>query len=265
MKKVIALASLLTLLAGTAMAIDVAKLPDVTVEGATTYHGDLVRDGSVLVVSVIVGTFTDNAPVYVEKLTAAGCTADLIYDPQTTGWPDLSGYDGVVVVYNDVWWDSSLGAFGAADLAVLSGYPGALAVVGQDFVYSVGTGFVAPRFGVTSVVEDINFGDASVMTVTGLAGGIFDGMTTSGVPCWSANPWFTDDVSAGTEAQNWAGGPFSGQGAAVVSDGVFSVNAYECMSGDDFIAAMGNYLFNCDGGGVPTQESSWSAVKNLYR
>jgi hypothetical protein len=263
MKKVIALASLLTLVAGTAMALDVAKLPDVTVEGMTTYHGDMLRDGSVLVVSVTVGTFTDGSAAYVDALTAAGCTADLIYDPQTTGWPDLSGYDGIVVVYNDVWWDSSLGAFGPADTAVLAGFAGSLGVVGQDFVYSLGSGFVTSRFGVTSVIEDINFGDASVMTITGLAGSPYDGMSASGVPCWAANPWFTDDISAGTEGHNWVGGAFSGQGAAIVGDGIFSGNAYECLTGDDFISAMAGYLFNCTG--VPTEESSWSTVKGLYR
>ena len=47
-----------------------------------------------------VDTFTDLGPVWIDRLDDAGYLADLVYDPQLNGWPDLSSYRIVIVVYH---------------------------------------------------------------------------------------------------------------------------------------------------------------------
>lgn len=261
MKKAIALASSLLLFAGAAMAADIARLDDVTIEGQTSHHTSQFREGSVLVVSVTVDTFSDNAPLY----AAAFGGADLVYDPQLYGWPDLSGYDVMIVVYNDCWWDASLGAFSSADEAVMAGFAGNIMIVGQDYIYSLfgASTWLRNTFGIASVVEDINFGDASVMTLAGLAGGPFEGLGGSGVPCWEANPWFTDDVSYNDiPTQDWSGGGFAGTGGAAKAGAIFSVNAYECF--DTFTVWSAAAMEFLGGDPVPTVETTWSSVKAQY-
>ena len=264
MKKALACASVLALLAAPAFAIDIAKDPNVVVDGVSQGYTNDLRNGNAIVISVTVDTFSDNAPLYQTALTDAGLVVDLVYDPQLNGWPDLSGYKLVVVVYNDCWWDASLGAFSAADEAILAAYSGALVIVGQDYLFSVGIGFAGPRFGFSSVIEDINFGTLATMDIDGLPGGPFDGLAGAGaVCCWETNCWFTDDIlDAGTPTQDWADGDgFSGQGGSAVADGIFSVNAYECFELGPWADAMVSWLK----GGTPTEEASWTDVKAAYR
>ena len=187
-----------------------------------------------LVVSVTVDIFTDGGPAWQTALIAAGVTTDLFYDTQTNGWPDLSAYDLVVIVYNDTWWEAGLGAFSSADEVVMAAYTGNLVIIGQDYIFSLGglSPWMAGRFGIVSVIQDVNFGDDTTMTLTGSAGGPFEGLVANGTPCWAANPWFTDDVTVkDLPTQDWSTtAGFSGHGGAAVSDGIFSSNAYECFA-----------------------------------
>jgi hypothetical protein len=250
-------------LAAPALAADISRLPEVITEGVENPGQNQMVGGAVLVVSVTVDTFTDNGLAYQTELNTQGVAADLLFDPQLNGWPDLSGYETVFVVYNDVWWDQSLGAFGPADEAVLAGYGGNLVLVGQDYPFSVGTGFITGRFDIASLIEDVNFGDAAEMTLAGTVGGPFEGLGGTGLPCWEANPWFTDDVLGGTTpTQDWSGGGFGGGGGAAVEDGIFSTNEYACFdSFPDAIADMLDYFR----GTVPTKVTTWSQIKGEYR
>lgn len=230
---------------------DVARLPDVEIQGQSRPLRNVLHGGSVLVISVTVGgSFTDGGPAWLEAVEDAAYTADLVYDPQLHGWPDLSAYSIVVVVYNDVWWPEAYGGFGAADEAVLASYPGGLAIIGQDYIRSTGhatgpTEWLLERFQITEVIEDMNFGDVTEMTLTGSAGGPFAGLSGVGSPCFAANPWFTDDVLPDSlPTQDWSTQQgWSGHGGAAVRDGIFSTNAYECFSGfPQWVAALLEHL-----------------------
>ncbi len=225
--------------ASAAIAGDVARLPNVEIEGQTRILRNDVRDGSVLVISVTIdGNFSDAGPDWVTSVEGAGYTADLYYDPQLYGWPELSGYGAVIVAYNDVWWHEGSGGFGDDDETVLSGYDGGLAIIGQDYINSTGHGdgptpWLMERFAISDVTEDVNFGDGTEMTLIGSSGGPFVGLSGSGLPCFESNQWFTDDVTADSlPTQDWTTvGGYSGHGGAAVHDGLFSANAYECFSG----------------------------------
>jgi hypothetical protein len=224
-----------------------------------------------LVVSVIIGTFTDGGPAWQTALNNAGVPSDIYYDPQdpVNGWPDLTPYEMVVIVYNDVWWDVSQGAFGPADEAVMAGYGGILVIIGQDYIWSTGGGagpstWLMSRFNITSVVEDVNFGDLDEMTLTGSVGGPFEGLTDTGLPCWVDNGWFTDDVShTGIPTQDWVSPLGSGHGGVFVSDGLFSTNAYECFP--NFQLWVDNIVdfFGLVGGGCPADVNNDGTVDVL--
>jgi hypothetical protein len=264
MKKFVALA--LLLFAVPVMADDIARHQDITIEGVSSPGQNMMQNGTVLVISVTKDTFGDGGPAYVEALGMAGMVADLYYDPELYGWPDISPYKLIIVVFNDNWWS---GYWTAADEAVLADFTGGLVLVGQDYPYAVGqSAWFLARFGIAGIVEDINYGDASPMDIVGIAGGPFDGkMMTLMSTCWEANDWFTDDVSyLEYGAQDWSGGGYAGGGGAVVADGIFSTNAYECgpLDADNFwywVADMIAWLK----GGTPTEDTSWSQLKDLYR
>jgi hypothetical protein len=198
----------------------------------------------VLIATVIVGTFTDNSDLWQQAFSNAGLTADVIVDPQDAGWPDLSQHQAVVVLTNDTWWDESQGNnFGADDQDVLAAFAdngGILIIIGQDYIFSIGEDITLPflqaQFGVTGVVQDVNFGDETEMTITGLAGGPFEGFNSADDCCWEANCWFTDDLTANQEILEWETVDFPGDftGAAISDRGIFSVVEFACFDSIPF-------------------------------
>jgi hypothetical protein len=261
MRKVIGIGLLLSLVAMPAFAVDIAKDPNVTIQGQYSPGTPQFRQGSAIVVSITEGVFTDLGPAYQTALSNAGATpADLAYDPAINGWPNLANYDMVLVSSTDNWWMT--GQTGVE--GTMLQYAGCLVVVGQDYCYGTGptAGFSA-RFGITAIAHDVNFGDASLMNLTGL--GLFAGNADSGVPCFTANPWFTDNVTTSSPVCDWAGGGFSGQGGSENGgDSVFSSNEFGCMGNlqqwvDDMAAYCGIT------GGTPTEQSTWSQLKDSYK
>jgi hypothetical protein len=263
MRKVIGIGLLLSLVALPAFAADIAKDPNVTIQGQYSPGTPQFRQGSAIVVSITEGVFTDLGPAYQTALSNAGATpADIAYDPAINGWPNLANYDMVLVSSSDNWWMTGQSAVEGPMLQ----YTGCLVVVGQDYAYGTGptAGFSA-RFGIASLFHDVNFGDASLMTLAGL--GPFLANADSGLPCFGGvNPWFTDDVTPnGQPTADWSDGGFSGQGGAEFGgDSIFSSNEFGCMGNlqqwvDDMAAYCGI------GGGTPTEQSTWSQLKDTYK
>jgi hypothetical protein len=263
MKKLLVLAALL--IAVPAVADDIARLPDVTIEGVVNPGENEFLNGTILIATITAdGVFTDHSADYQAAFAANGMTADIVFDPGVYGWPDVGGYKMIVVLGNDCWWS---GYWGAADEAILDAYPGPIVIVGQDYAYQYGpSAWLLARFDIVNIIQDINFGTAADMVLDGRPGGPFEGKDYPQAPCcWSANCWFTDDVTPGTymttDWQDLDG--FSGHGGAAVDDGIFSTNAFECWTAmmeytvADFIAWLK--------GETPVEESSWSKVKDFYR
>lgn len=259
----------LALIAAPAMAADIAKMEGVVVEGVYTPHQndfDANNPGSALVVSIIAGTFTDMAPTYSAALSAAGeSPVDLLYDPMGS-WPAIGGYNSVLVTCSDLWWS---GYFLTADEAVLQTYVdggGCLFLIGQDYIYQRGgyTGFPMNVFGIGYVYEDANYNDAGLMDFVGTAGGPIDGISGSGFPCFTANPWFTDDVTPTTTGLVTWTSPLWGpaEGGSVLNKAAFSAVEFGCLTGvNDVVAGL---LTLC-GGATPTQETTWGSVKGMFR
>jgi len=259
----------LVLVAAPAFAADVAKDEGVVIEGVYTPHQndyDASNPGAALVASIIAGTFTDLAPAYAGALAAAGeSPVDTIYDPMGV-WPALGGYNSVTVTCSDLWW---AGYFLASDESTLASYVaggGCLFLIGQDYIYQRGgyAGFPANTFGIGYVYEDANYNDASSMSFVGTAGGPIDGVAGGGFPCFASNPWFTDDVTPTTTGLvTWTSdlwGP--AEGGAVLDKAAFSAVEFGCLSGlNDVVAG----LLGLCGGPVPTENTTWGAVKGMFR
>jgi hypothetical protein len=146
------------------------------------------------VASVIEGVFTDLGPAFQAALVNAGETADLIYDPAGV-WPDLSGYNEVLVTFSDNWWGT---IWSPTDEDVLAAYldaGGCVFIIGQDYLYFRGTniGFPMDYLGVCDYVDDLNFGDTQV-DWTGTAGGPLDGQSGTIFACYASNSFYTDQV-----------------------------------------------------------------------
>lgn len=256
------------MLAGSAMAADVAKGPEY-IEGTVVEYTDSYSRGDVLIVNVLAATFTDLSPVYSAAFAANGKTADVVYDPAGV-WPDMSGYTTCLISTSDNWWDSYdyTGDFAAAGSYVDGG--GCLWVIGQDFLYSSGVYggliFAQTYLGLAGVVEDINFGDDSPLEWFGTAGGPLDGMTSAMLPCFASNPWFTDDVTPATQGlADWATLLGSGQGGCVTDfSTMFSVIEFGCDAPmiNDVVGAL---LEGVCGGVIPVEESSWGTIKHDFR
>lgn len=257
-----------------ALAADIAKLDDVVVEGVYTEYQNQVdaqNPGAALVASVIAGTFTDLGPAYVTALGAAGeAPVDLIYDPAGV-WPALGGYSSVVVSLSDLWWS---GYWFASDESVLASYidgGGCCLLVGQDYLYQRGyyTGFPMTHLGLGSVYEDANFGDTGMMDYFGTAGGPIDGHVGSMFPCFSANPWFTDDVLPAVQGLVTWMSPMWGPAEGGCVDGAAGLSAVEfaCDTQAQLNAVAGLLIQNLCGGGPPnaTQDATWGQVKGLFR
>lgn len=262
MRMLFALLAVLTLV-GTATAGDIAKGP-VVIEGEERDYQDQMQGGSALIISILEGTFTDLAPIYQTGFADNGVTADIIYDP--FGAWDPSMYDAVLMTTSDKWWDTY--DYGP-DFMVASAYidgGGCMFVVGQDFLYSSGPygglGFLQTYFGVISVFEDVNFGDASPLQWIGLPGSVLDGLIDTVIPCFEANPWFTDDVTATVPIADWSGGGFAGQAGSQTETTLFSVVEFACgtIVGD----VVGAMLTLCGEPPNAIQQATWGQIKSHY-
>lgn len=258
MKTVIALS--LLLIALPLLAADIAKDPAIYIEGTMHLDADVVNRGDAAVAVIYDGTFTDLSGYYAAGLTNAGYSPDIYYDP--AGGVDYSGYQIVVATCSDNWWYSinypmEYNAWGA----YIDG-GGNVFLIGQDFLYgSMDYSFPTNYCGLAGAIEDVNYNDASMMTWTGSAGGPLDGMGDSMLPCFSANPWFTDDIMAATQQLcEWSTTDYPGPygGGSCATQGVFSVVEFGCGTVD--VVPYITYWYNP----TATQEASFSQVKALY-
>jgi hypothetical protein len=258
------------LIAGTAVARDMAK-NDQVIEGVYTPHSnqmDAENPGSALVASIIAGTFTDLGPAYRSALQAAGENpVDLVYDPMGN-WPALAGYNSVTVTASDLWWS---GYFLASDEQVLASYldnDGCVFVIGQDYLYQRGSlaGFPTTHLGIAGAFEDANYNDPDTMNYDGTAGGPLEGISGSMLPCFTANPWFTDEIYPLTQGLVTWDTPLYGpaEGGSVFNKAVFSAVEFGCDDAGALNAAVAGLLSVC-GGVVATEDASWGQVKGLYR
>jgi hypothetical protein len=245
--------------AGSAVAADIAKGPEV-VEGTVTAYENQINRADVLVVSIIQGTFSDMGPTWV----AAFGAADLVYDPMGS-YGDLSGYVVILVDTADMWWAYAF----AADEAVWTSYHdagGCVWVVGQDYLYSRGSqaGFPQTVLGMVSATEDMAW-DSTTIEWFGTAGGPFDGMSGTIIACFASNGFFSDDVVPATQGiAEWVDETGAGGEAGCVgTEAGLSTLEFACDAVVTQVALI-IYTF-CGGGGTPVQESSWGQIKSLYR
>jgi hypothetical protein len=262
MRKVLALLAVLTLV-GTASAADIARGPEV-IEGVVTEYQDDYRGTDVLIISIVEGVFTDMAPIYAGAFEANGWTPTIIYDPMGN-W-DPTGYDMVLYLTNDNWWDSYPYS---SDFPIAGAYMdagGCMVLVGQDFAYgSGGQGgipFLQTYFDVQDIIQDINFGDASPMAWFGAPGSLLDGISDVMLPCFEANPWFTDDVIPFTQGiADWCTDLACGEGGSQTPFSMFSVIEFGC--GAVVKDVVLRWMSFCKP--VPTEQTSWGQIKNLYQ
>ena len=261
MKKAIVLLMALAL-ASPVLAADIARDPAVVVEGAVAQHDDVIQRGNAAVLALLDGAFTDLSAVYATALERSGFTPDIYYDP--AGGVDYSDYSLLLVSCADNWWHSPNYAIEIESWRSYMAGGGRMILIGQDFLYGSGDyGFPQEYFGMISAVEDVNGGDASLLTWTGTD--MLDGLGGGMQPCYSANSWYTDDVSGVTGLCRWSTqehpGSFGGGCASMV--GVFSVVEFGCEPGvDGSIDALDRIhgtMFP-----VATEPASFSSVKSLY-
>ncbi|MBD3236765.1 MAG: hypothetical protein GF330_08685 [Candidatus Eisenbacteria bacterium] len=267
MKNAVLWITMVTLCAGPALAADVARLPDVYVEGVPTSYENEYNRGNALVAAVIQGTFYDLGPTYQAALDANGFSTDLIYDPYGT-WPEMDDYLMVLVSTADMWWTYDW----AADDAILSAYldgGGTCAVIGQDYLYTriQGTsGFPTDYLGIAGATQDVNWADEEVWW-DGTGGGPLDGLSGYVPACFTDNPFFTDEIDpAASGVCQWTSAtvPFPLEGGAATPTAIFSAVEFGCQDAaelEEIVAAMATWLDNFS----PTQRSSWGRVKGQFR
>jgi hypothetical protein len=268
MKRAVLLVAMVAFWGTSAFAADIARLPDMYVEGVPgSYENDYNR-GNALVASIIQGTFTDLGPAYQSALNNAGLTADLIYDPYGV-WPDLDGYCLIVISTSDMWWTYD---YWPQDDEILSAYMdagGTCVVVGQDYLYTRAaglSGFPTDYLGIAGATQDINWADEEVWW-EGTPGGPLAGMTGYVAACFASNPFFTDEiVPAGTGMCWWtsASVPFPLEGGASTPVSAFSAVEFGCQETDDLNAVIGA-LVEWLGTPSPTKKTSWGRVKGMFR
>ncbi|MBU1702430.1 MAG: hypothetical protein KJ970_05095 [Candidatus Eisenbacteria bacterium] len=254
------------LLAGTAMAADMAKGPEVVESIPQIYTDQYLSRADVLDINVLEGVFTDLSAAYVAAFTANGLATDVIYDPM--GAFDPSTYQMVVYNSSEDWWTSYTGY--SADLGILSTYidgGGCVMAVGQDMLWGGGApvaSFVTTYCGVLDYIEDVNGGDTS-LSWTGTAGGFIDGLSGSQVStCWTASPnYYTDDlyfVAQGVVTfTSDTYGPAEGGSQDVA---IFSTVEFGCEGAASLSDIIGRFVVFC--GGVvptPTNNTTWGQIK----
>jgi hypothetical protein len=263
------------LLTSAAIADDIARSEDVIIEGVDHGYQNSYGDrADALIVSITEAVFTDNSAKYVTGFAnGANCgpsETDVIFDP--FGAFDPSTYLFVIYMTNDNWWTSYTGY--TQDLQVLGSYiegGGCVMVVGQDFLYSAGGyggfAFVQTYCGLTSVIEDVNWADES-MNWWG-SGGFTTASAMGMVPCWEANPYFTDHVTGTAQGvvewESTSYGPAEGGSQA---DAIFSSVAFECADQDVVDLVVNEFCEFCGGGPPPpptaTERTSWGQIKSIY-
>ena len=258
MKKVIVFA--LLALAVPAMAADIAKSPMVYSEGVVTQYNDTINRGNVAVAALLDGTFQDLAPIYAAAISALGCSPDIYYDPAGSINYGALGYDLVVATCSDNWWYSVNYPMEISAWSTYMAGGGKIILVGQDFLYGSGDySFPTTYCGMTTAVEDVNYNDSTTLTLTGL--GPLAGFGDSMVPCFTANPWFTDNVHGSTNIGNWSTsgypGPYGAGSASMV--GIFSVVEFGCGNCNGAVSYLAAWLQV-----TPTEAQSLSAIKALY-
>lgn len=248
-----------------ALGADIAKGPNV-VEGVyTQYQNSVGNRADALVVSVIEGVFTDVGPTWVGGFVAAGYSADLVYDAV----PSLAGYQCVLVDFSDNWWLTNWSGVDESTLAAYQDGGGCVFLVGQDFLYGRPgyAGYPANYLGIAGAYEDANYNDAGLLEWFGSTGGPIDGLSGSMYPCFSANPWFTDEIYPASQGfVTWISplyGPAEGGSVNATKKGAFSTVEFGCgtQTGEVVAAVMTNLC----GGIVPTKDASWGQVKGLFR
>lgn len=246
-------------LAGTAAAADIAKGPAFVEGEYTDYNDNVTGRSTILVVSIIQGTFTDQGPTWAAALGGA----DLIYDPMGA-YPDLSGYTMMLVDTADMWWTYDFGP----DEAVWAGFVddgNCCFVVGQDYFYSRGyyTGFPMDYLGLASVVEDVALG-TSYMEWYGNPGGILDGLSDAMFACFEANGFYTDSVTPAVEGiAEWFDETGAGGEAGCLGN-LAGFSAVEFACGAAVTDVAGRLIEFC-GGVIPTEETSWGQIKNDFK
>jgi len=254
MRVVIALLASL-LLVGSAVAADIAKGPNV-VEGTPTVYQNTLTRADFLVVSIIQGTFTDMGPTWV---TALG-SADLMYDPAGV-YPDLSGYQMILVDTADMWWSYSF----AADESAWTTYHangGCVFVVGQDYLYSRGStaGFPMTVLGMASVSQDVAY---DTTTIEWYGVGILDGLSGVLTACFASNGFFSDNVTpAEAGIAEWSDEMGAG-GEAGCTAANAGLSTIEFGCGPDVAAVAAAFVGHC-GGVIPTENTSWGQIKSIF-
>jgi hypothetical protein len=245
------------LVAGSAVAADIAKGPAV-VEGTVTQYQNQINRADVLVVSIIQATFSDQGPTW----AAAFGGADLVYDP-LGAYGDLTGYNLILVDTADMWWSYAF----AADEAVWESYHtagGCVWVVGQDYLYSrlSQAGFPQTVLGMVSASEDIAW-DTTTIEWSGAPGSPLDGMAGTTYACFASNGFFTDDVTAATQyLADWVDELGAGGSAGCVgTDAGLSTLEFGC---DAQVGAVAAAIYGFCGGPIPTEETSWGQIKSMY-
>ena len=267
----IVLALLATIvIVGVASAADIAKGPEVVDGIVVQYENQYRQDADVLIVSIIEATFTDMAPAYDGAFAANGRTADIIYDPAGV-WGDTSPYNVFVYDTADDWWNTY--AY-ASDRPIIQGLADdgmCFWLIGQDFAYGGGAANVTllqNYFGVSSIIEDVNYNDATAMIWSGTAGGPLVGVADSMLPCFSANPWFSDAVTP--LAQGLATWQTTASGGQWETGGVIDNRccslAVEFGCSNVITDAVGALLENlCGAPPIPAYDRSWGQIKHQYR
>ncbi len=240
------------------------------------------------------GQFTDLAPYYSAAFTAAGVpSVTVINDPEDAPFPfpvpfTPNEYGTVCVLSNDNWWGSfSTGMpeanVSTADENALAAYMdlgGKMIFSGQDYLYARGSsaGFPQIYLGVQNHTDDINFSDTDI-TYNGVAGGAIAGRSGSlhaeplGVPCFTDNPFFSDDVvpfTVGLMTYNSQPSGVNGQGGTSwvvpgVFSSVFSTVELACTTDTQQFNGDVRAMYAFVGGGVTTVEpATWGAVKDMF-
>jgi hypothetical protein len=275
MRRAIVALALLALVTTPVMADNVAR--NGYIEGTYTQYENQIGDrGTALVVSVIEGTFTDQAEKYAAALENAGHAVDIIYDPMGA-WPDLDPYCLVLVTTADNWWGYN---WMDADEAVLAAYldsGGKVIFISQDYLYfrPMGhIGFPMDYLGVCGVILDPTFGDEGDLDWEGTAGSILAGLfgTLPGAIgiCYESNSFFADEVTPCTIGLALWTTPMAGpfpfmEGGAVEDATVFNTFDFSCAPDpadlDVVIGIMVEYL----GAASPVEDTSWGSIKGMFR
>jgi hypothetical protein len=254
-------------LVGSATAADIAKGPEYF-EGTPQQHTNQLLQGDALIVSIIAGIFSDQAPAYQAALAANGKAADVIYDPYGV-WGDTSAYDLVLISTADNWWDTDY----SADMMMAGNFLDegkSVWIIGQDCHWGDFTGtldaFVTTRCGAVQVIDDVNAGDIN-MTILGTPGGPIGGLVDAFSACFASNDWYTDEVVPLVQGLViWSSESASGvEGGSVSPDGLCTYSAVEFGCGNILNQVVEGLLTNCGGIVIPTHESTWGQIKNQYR